>query len=40
MVAPFVGTAWIALPIAIALMLAVLFVLKFVLRGADPKEAV
>ena len=31
--APFVGTAWIALPLAVALMLATLFFLKLVLRG-------
>ena len=33
-VAPFVGTAWIALPLAIVLMLATLFFLKLVVRGA------
>lgn len=38
-IAPFVGTAWIALPIAIILMLATLLVLKFVLRGAIASEA-
>ena len=33
-VAPFVGTAWIALPIAIGLMLATLFFLRLILNGA------
>ena len=33
-VAPFVGSAWIALPLAIFLMLATLFFLKLVLKGA------
>ena len=32
-VAPFVGTAWVALPIAVILMLATLFFLRLVLRG-------
>ena len=32
-VAPFVGSAWIALPLAVALMLATLFFLKLILRG-------
>ena len=31
--APFVGTAWVALPLAVALMLATLFFLKLVLKG-------
>ena len=35
-IAPFVGTAWAALPIAVVLMLAVLFFLRLVLRGAVP----
>ena len=33
-VAPFVGTAWIALPIAIGLMLATLFFLRLIVNGA------
>ena len=37
-VAPFVGTAWVALPIAIGLMLATLFFLKLVLRGPFSDE--
>ena len=37
--APFVGTAWIALPVAVFLMLATLFFLRLVLRGAIPEEA-
>ncbi len=32
--APFVGTAWIALPLAVALMLATLFFLQLILKGA------
>ena len=37
--APFVGTVWIALPLAIALMLATLFFLKLILKGpADGAE--
>ena len=38
--APFVGTAWIALPVAIFLMLATLFFLRLVLRGAIPETAI
>ncbi|MBQ0031780.1 MAG: Na+/H+ antiporter NhaC family protein [bacterium] len=37
-IAPFVGTAWVALPIAVILMLATLFFLRLVLRGAVPAE--
>ena len=37
-IAPFVGTAWVALPIAVILMLATLFFLRLVLRGAAPAE--
>ena len=37
-IAPFVGTAWIALPIAVILMLAALFFLRLVLRGALSAE--
>ena len=33
-IAPFVGTAWVALPLAILLMLALLFFLKLVLKGS------
>ena len=33
-VAPFVGSAWIALPLAVLLMLATLFFLKLVVKGA------
>ena len=33
-IAPFVGTAWISLPLAILLMLAMLFFLKLVLKGS------
>ena len=36
-IAPFVGTAWIALPIAVILMLATLFFLRLVLRGPFDK---
>ena len=37
--APFVGTVWIALPLAVALMLATLFFLKLILKGpADGAE--
>ena len=32
--APFVGSAWIALPLAVALMLATLFFLRLILKGA------
>ena len=38
LVAPFVGSPWIALPLAIFLMLATLFFLKLVLRGAVSDE--
>ena len=37
-IAPFVGTAWVALPIAVILMLATLFFLRLVLRGAIPED--
>ena len=37
-VAPFVGTAWVALPVAIVLMLVTLFVLRFVRRGPVSEE--
>lgn len=37
LIAPVVGTAWIALPIAIALMLATLIALKFILKGKASK---
>ena len=33
-IAPFVGTAWISLPLAVLLMLAMLFFLKLVLKGS------
>ena len=36
LVAPFLGSAWLSLPIAVALMLGVLFFAKLVLRGAVP----
>ena len=36
-VAPFVGTVWIALPLAIGLMLATLFFLQLVLKGPAEK---
>ena len=35
LVAPFVGSAWVALPIAVALMLATLFTLKMVLKKGE-----
>ena len=38
-VAPFVGTAWISLPLAILLMLAILFFLKLVLKGSVDESA-
>ena len=38
LVAPFVGSPWIALPLAVFLMLATLFFLKLVLRGAVSDE--
>ena len=37
-IAPFVGTAWVALPIAVILMLATLFFLRLVLRGAISED--
>ena len=37
--APFVGTAWISLPLAILLMLAMLFFLKLVLKGSVDESA-
>ena len=37
-VAPFVGSAWVALPIAVILMLATLFFLRLGLRGAISEE--
>lgn len=37
-VTPFVGTAWVALPIAVILMMATLFFLRLGLRGAIPEE--
>ena len=37
-ITPLVGTAWIALPIAVILMLATLFFLRLGLRGAIPEE--
>ena len=37
-VTPFVGTAWVALPIAVILMLATLFFLRLSLRGAISEE--
>ena len=39
-VAPFVGTAWVALPIAIVLMLATLFFLRLILRGAITEDMI
>ncbi|MBR1921702.1 MAG: Na+/H+ antiporter NhaC family protein [Kiritimatiellae bacterium] len=36
-VAPFVGTAWIALPLAVFLMLATLFFLQLILKGSAEK---
>ena len=38
-VAPFVGSAWIALPLAVLLMLATLFFLKLVVKGAVAEGA-
>ncbi|MGN0852334.1 MAG: Na+/H+ antiporter NhaC family protein [Kiritimatiellia bacterium] len=37
LVAPYAGTAWIALPAAVALMLAALFALRFILSGRTSK---
>ena len=39
-VAPFVGTAWVALPIAVILMLAALFFLRLLLRGAITEDMI
>ena len=39
-VAPFVGSAWIALPLAVLLLLATLFFLKLVIRGGVAEGAV
>ena len=38
-IAPFVGTAWISLPLAILLMLAMLFFLKLVLKGSVDEKS-
>ena len=38
--APFVGSAWIALPLAVALMLATLFFLQLILKGAVDETSV
>ena len=38
-IAPFVGTAWVALPVAVVLMLATLFFMKLLLGGAVTAEA-
>ena len=37
-IAPFVGTAWVALPIAVILMLAALFFMRLLLRGPFDKD--
>ena len=39
MIAPFVGTAWLALPIAVILMLATIFFMKTLMGGAVSAEA-